>query len=337
MNLKRFLLISLTLLLLSGCGKTPGNLYQRQLFAFGTIVDITIRGVDDDRASRAVQKIDHMYQAQHRDWHAWQRGELTDLNRAIADGKSVDVSPSMVMLIQLGQQFEHRSSGLFNPAIGHLLALWGFQQDEPTSRPPPNADQLEKLVADKPSILDLHIDGQRITSKNKSVKLDFGGFAKGYSIAKAVDLLEQEGIHHFIVNAGGDLCVRGKNAERAWRIGIQNPTHSGVLATLKLKHDTCVFTSGNYERFYEYQGKRYHHIIDPRSGYPASSSASVTVLSKDPTLADAAATAIFVAGPAGWKKIAESMSIQDVLLVTDAGEIIASPSMQPRIHLDPKP
>jgi thiamine biosynthesis lipoprotein len=320
----------------SGCGRPPATDYEQQLFAFGTLVDITLYGVEPERARQAIQAVDALFQQQHHDWHAWQRGELDDVNRAISEHRSIEADASIIHLVQLGQRFETLSGGLFNPAIGHLLKLWGFQQDEPGHTLPDTASIRHWLQA-APSTAQLHLTETRISSDNPAVKLDFGGFAKGYSVALAVQLLEKRGIHNLIVNAGGDLCLAGRHGDRPWRIGIRSPDGRGVLARLDLEGARCVFTSGDYERYFEINGKRYSHIIDPRSGFPAVGTRSVTVLTEDAALADAAATALFVAGPRQWRDVARRMGIQEALLIDSAGDAYMSKSLESLVHFEQPP
>ena len=332
----RVLPVLLGCLWFMGCQPARDESYNEQLFAFGTLIDISFYGVPPDEARQAVQAVDALFQKQHNDWHAWQRGALDTLNQAIARGHSIETDASIVQLIRLGQQFEISSNGLFNPAIGQLLGLWGFQQDEPaTTAPDPAA--ITAWLNNKPSSLQIDIDKQRIHSRNPRVKLDFGGFAKGYSVAKAVALLEQRGIHNLIVNTGGDLCMRGRHGDRPWRIGIRSPEGTGVLASIDLEGPQCVFTSGDYERYFEVDGQRYHHILDPRSGYPARSTRSVTVLSNDAALADAAATALFIAGPQQWAAVARQMGINEVLLIDSRGTAYITPALSGRIHFEEAP
>jgi thiamine biosynthesis lipoprotein len=330
------LLIGLAVVCIGGCGQPPDTSYEQQLFAFGTLVDITLYGVKPAQARQAIQAVDTLFQQQHHDWHAWQRGKLDELNQAIAEGRSLETDPSIITLIQMGQRYERLSHGLFNPAIGHLLKVWGFEQDEP-NRAPPEPETVARWLQAAPSTAQLHIDGFRVSSDNPAVKLDFGGFAKGYSVAMAVDLLEQRGIRNLIVNAGGDLCLRGRHGDRPWRIGIRSPDGKGVLASMDLEGAHCVFTSGDYERYFEYRGKRYSHILDPRTGYPAEGTHSVTVLANDASLADAAATALFVAGPNGWQDIARSMGIDDVLLIDATGRAHMTKTLTGLVHFEQPP
>ena len=332
----KFLPVLFGSLWLTGCLPASDEIYNEQLFAFGTLVDISLYGVPPDEARQAVQAVDTLFQKQHNDWHAWQRGALDTLNQAIANGQSIETDPSILRLIRLGQGFETASGGLFNPAIGQLLGLWGFQQDEPaTTVPDPSA--IAAWLENKPSSRQVDIDGQRVYSLNPRVKLDFGGFAKGYSVAKAVALLEGRGIHNLIVNTGGDLCLSGRRGDRPWRIGIRAPEGADVLASIDLEGPMCVFTSGDYERYFEANGQRYHHILDPRSGYPARLTRSVTVFSQDATLADAAATALFVAGPGEWAPVARNMGVKEVLLIDSLGTAYITPALTERIRFEETP
>lgn len=332
----RCLLTCLAVLITSACSRPDETTYRQQLFAFGTVVDVALFGVEPAAGRQAVQAVDAMFRQQHRDWHAWQRGALDDVNRAIAEGRSQETDASIISLIRDGQRFERLSHGLFNPAIGHLLNLWGFQQDEPNRKPPDSAAIARWLEA-APSIAQVDITGSRVSSGNRAVKIDFGGFAKGRSVAMAVALLEKRGIENLIVNAGGDLCVRGRHGKRPWRIGIRAPDGNGVLASMDVEGARCVFTSGDYERYFEFEGKRYSHILDPRNGYPADGTRSVTVIAGDAELADAAATALFVAGPAQWKDIARSMGVRDVLLVDKAGKTYLTRNLEGVVHFEQAP
>ena len=320
-----------------GCGAPAPGTHEHQLFAFGTLVELTFYGVSEQQAREAAQRVDAMYQRQHRDWHAWQRGHLQDLNEAIAENRAIRTDPSILELIQLGQHLERISHGLFNPAIGNLLNIWGFQKDEAAQGPPPSAQSIQRWLSTSPSTLDLQLEGLMVRSVNPAVRLDFGGFAKGYSVGAATQLIKKQGINDFIVNAGGDLCVRGKHGQRPWRIGIRDPRDGGVLARIELTGAACAFTSGDDQRYFKFGDKHYHHILDPGTGYPAQRTRSVTVVDADPVLADAAATALFVAGPARWKEIARSMGVDDVLLLDDADVAYVTPDLARQLTYARKP
>ena len=328
----RRVLLLLLLLALAACAPRA-RLEQARLYVFGTLVDVSAWTADPAVFTRVVGQIQTDFQRMHREWHAWAGdGELVRLNRALAVGRPFTVSDFLLPLLREGQRYQRLSDGLFNPAIGRLLSLWGFQQDEPPAGPPPPPAAIDALLAARPGMDDLLIDGHRVTSRNPAVQLDLGGYAKGYALHFALRRLRAAGLAAAIVNAGGDLCLSGHPPGRPWRIGIRDPKGQGVLATLDLDGPDCVLTSGNYERFREYRGVRYSHILDPRTGRPVRHVASVTVVHPDGALADAAATALTVAGPRDWPRIARRMGIGRVLFVDQAGHIQLTPAMAAIVH-----
>ena len=263
----RYLVILLLSLSLLACGSEPGS-YQQKLVVFGTIVDISLWGVDEQKAEQAVMAIDRDFQRMHYEWHAWEPGPLTALNQSIAEGKAVTVLPSLIPIIERSKMLYRQSDGLFNPAIGRLLNLWGFQSSERPQRPPPSKTAIAALVDARPAMDDVSIEEGVLRSSNPNVQFDFGAFAKGYAIDLAIERLQAMGVEHAIVNGGGDLRAIGSKGGRPWRVGIRHPQGEGILAALEVSGDESVFTSGNYERFNEYEGVRYTHILDPRTGWP---------------------------------------------------------------------
>jgi thiamine biosynthesis lipoprotein len=180
----------------------------------------------------------------------------------------------------------------------------------------------------------LKLEGIRLQGSNEQIQLNFGAFAKGYAIEKSIKTLQQFGITDAVINAGGDLKVIGQHGTRPWHVGIRDPRNAdGVIASLDVANGESVFTSGDYERNFTYNGQVYHHILDPRTGYPAMQTQSVTVIHTDAGIADAAATALFVAGPDNWHRIAKNMGIKFVMLIGNDGTLYMNPAMQQRIVL----
>jgi thiamine biosynthesis lipoprotein len=319
-------------MLITACGQGPRD-HQQTLLVFGTLLDIKAYTDKPAEFDAAVRDLEQTFQGMHREWHAWKGdGELVRLNRAIARGDAMTVTPELAELLRQAKRYAERSDHLFNPAIGRLIALWGFHSDEPPGGPPPDEKKIVALIDEAPSMSQLRIEGNLVRSENRAVALDLGAFAKGYALNLAIRRLKDFGIANAIVNAGGDLCVSGRHGDRPWAIGIRHPLGEGVIASVEVTDGECVLTSGNYERYREYEGIRYAHIIDPRTGYPVAHVASATVISKDGGLADAAATALSVAGPQRWREIASSMGLNEVMLVDESGNVHLSPAMQKRIE-----
>jgi len=330
--LKPFIAIAL---LLTGCD-TSAPEYRATHYVFGTLVEFTVYDSDAEMARQAIADIGADFRVFHNDWHAWQPGKLTQLNAALRDGQSHPLDPTLEPLFRQSIELSEKSQDLFNPAIGKLIALWGFHSDTPPEGPPPSSADISRLVQQAPRMADLTLndgsaDQPTLRSSNPAGQYDFGGFAKGYAIELAQQKLQSAGVANAIINAGGDLCVMGDHGDRLWRIAIRDPRHFGVLAEITLNSGECAMTSGNYERFREYNDRHYAHIIDPRTGWPVDHIASATVIADDGGMADAAATALTVAGPDEWQKIATSMQLTKALLVDDQGRIHVSRALYSRL------
>lgn len=341
--LRRGLLGALTVILisigLSGCERPqPATKFNETVYTFGTLVEVTLVGADETHARAAYNAILDDFDYMHATWHAWQPSALARINSLLKTGAPFSLAPSVLPLITLSQPLSTQSEGLFNPAIGQLINLWGFHSDQrDDQQPPPAPAEIAALLESAPGMDDIAIEGLNMRGTNDTLRLDFGGFAKGYAVDVAINHLRELGIENAIVNAGGDLRAIGHHADRPWRVGIRRPRGEGVFASLEIEGDESVFTSGDYERFFEYDGQRYHHIIDPRTGYPANQTRSVTVIHADGATADAAATALFVAGPQDWHRIAKQMGIKYVMLIDKQGQVHMNPAMARRIKLTNQP
>lgn len=319
-------------LLLSACsGKEP--LYQEQAYVFGTQVDVSIYGEDEAKARQAVVLVMREFQRLHDKLHAWKPSELSELNSAIAHGKGKRVSPELVAILKDVANVTAQSNGLFNPSIGGLIHAWGFQADD-FKAVLPNENMIAALVKANPQMNDLAISYAEVRSRNKAVKLDLGGYAKGYALDRAAEILRKQGIHNALINIGGNVLAMGTHGSRAWRIGIQHPRKPGPIATLELHDSEAIGTSGDYQRYFELDGKRYCHLIDPRTGYPVQGVEAVTILTHGEhagLLSDAASKPLFISGEQGWLKAAQRMKLEEALLIDARGAVHLTAAMQKRL------
>lgn len=299
----------------------------------GTWVDAIVEEPGSGRvADEALASIEKMLRAYERDYYAWSAtGELAELNSAIAASQAFDVSPEMAGLLTRAKSIAETSEHFFDPGVGGLVELWGFHSSLEVAAEPP-AEAIDAWLAASPRISDLDINGTHVSSSNPELKIDLGGIAKGEAVDRAIELLRDAGVENALVNAGGDLRVIGTHAERRWRVGIKAPRGDGLLGYVELDEDEAAFTSGDYERYFDTDGKRMHHILDARTGYPATQTEAVTVLARDGVTADAAATALFVAGPGNWRRIAAQLGIEYVLRVDASGRIEMSDAMRSRLE-----
>ncbi|HEY8355023.1 MAG TPA: FAD:protein FMN transferase [Methylophilaceae bacterium] len=335
----RFLYILwLMLLALTGCGREP--LYHAQSYVFGTLVDISIYGEEATRAADLAAVIQNDFQRLHRKLHAWNDdSDLARLNHAFAVGERIAIDPELAQLIRQAQLFSAQSDGLFNPAIGLLIGHWGFQRDmfKPVSI---DHAAIRQLVAANPQMADIVLHespvGIEAESRNPTVRLDFGGYAKGYALDRAIAYLRSEGVRNALINIGGNVAALGQHGERNWQVGIQHPRKPGVIASLDLEDGWAIGTSGDYQRYFELNGKRYCHVLDPRSGYPAQHTQAVTVLvppgSRSGTLSDIASKPIFISEDGKRADMARKLGIEHYLVIDAAGHIAASAAMLERIR-----
>ncbi|NCA69299.1 MAG: FAD:protein FMN transferase [Sphingobacteriia bacterium] len=328
----RLLTLATLLLVLGGCGKeTPVS--TTRFDAFDTQVDLSLVGVDPEQAREAANGLREELAILEQDWHPWRPGPMGRVNQLLITGEPFVAPPSIMPLVKLGQDFETRSGGLFNPAIGYLLDLWGFHGDTVRSRPPPPAQQVKRLVEAQPSMSQIEILGLELRGRNPSIKLDFDAIAKGYALDLAVARLRDLGIDSALIQAGSEIRVIGDRAGQPWRATIRRASGSGVLAIVPLRGDESLVTKADYDRNFVFKGDLHHAIIDPRTGAPARETRSVTVLHRDATTAAAGATALFIAGPTDWPAVAARMGLRYVLLVDQEGTLHMNPAMAERIEL----
>lgn len=306
--------------------------YHETLYVFGTLVEVVIYGESEADAQAASAELGREFGRLHHAWHAWRPGMLTSLNEAIAAGHSYSVDNELAGLLEQGQALSCASGGLFDPGIGALVGLWGFHADTPPVGPPPSRAEIDRIMDRHPGIADLRIEGRAVSSSNPAVRLDLGAYAKGAALDRAAALLKARGIDSAVLNAGGGVQVLGRHGDRPWRVAIRDPFEWGAVAAVSLAPGEVLHSSGNYERYLEHDGQRLSHILDPRTGYPVRDIVSASVLDRNGARADAAATALSVAGPGLWPVVARRMGIETALLIDASGQVFATPAMAARLE-----
>jgi FAD:protein FMN transferase len=318
-------------LFLSSCGSSPSEQSDTTFLAMGTTVSITVVGERTESSNQAINAARAELQRVGREWYPWaQDGELVRLNGSLAAGSQFTASTELAELLDRSKKYSQLSNGTFDPAIGGLVRLWGFSSAENTGRSLPTAKQIAAWAKSPPTMEHLHIDGNVIRSDRRDVVIDLGAIGKGYAVDRAIELLKQNNIANAMVNAGGNLRCIGQQGTRSWRVAIRDPRAVRTLAWVEL-NDESVSTSGDYERFAIVTGTRIHHLLDSRSGQPANHTMAVTVIAADAALADAASTALFVAGPQRWRELARAMGIDQVLRVDASGAIEVTHALHSRL------
>jgi FAD:protein FMN transferase len=330
----RFLFLILSILLLTSCNaKEP--LYNTQTYVFGTLVDISIYGESDARAQVIATAIINNYNELHHRLHAWKPSEISTINHAFSQGKAAtEVSPDIAKMITEITTLSNQSQGAFNPAIGQLIQLWGFQGDAFTPRQI-EPTKIQTLVAENPQMSDIIVNGGKLYSNNSSVKLDLGGYAKGYALDVGLAYLQAQHIQNALINIGGNIIALGKHGDKPWRVGIQHPRQPNAIASIDLPSGWAIGTSGDYQRYFELDGKRYCHIINPATGYPVQDIQSVTVLippqKNAGVLSDVVSKPIFIAQPDERTNVAKTMGITHFLIIENDNNLQVSEPMQKQL------
>jgi len=337
-------LVSLVLLsglaVLAGCTPAPQRI-QESLFVFGSEARIELLGVPAAQAQPALAEIAAELQSLHSEWHAWEPSAVTALNAELAAGRAAPLPPRLLHMVERSLTLAGASGGLFDPTVGGLMRLWGFHTSEfPITSPAPSAAQIEIWRKLHPSFDDLQLDGAVLSSRNPAVQLDFGAIAEGMATERIVDILQRHGIRRALITLGGDLYALGSAEDRPWRAALRDPFNAGdqPLALVDLHDGEALYSSGNYNRYRESPtGTRWPHVVDPRSGLPAGGIVGVNVLHPDPVIADAASTALMVAGEAGFESVLRRMGVRCALLLTEHNEIMLTAAMAARLDLQRRP
>lgn len=306
-------------LMLAGCGaqtsaEEPSQ--SREVYAMDTVMTLEAYGQNADaaldEAVAEIERLDALWSIASSD------GEIAQLNAE----KQITASADTLALLTRAKEISAATDGLFSTTIAPLMEAWGFTSGD--YRVPDEAE-LSALLA--------HVDDEKIAISDSTVtipadtKVDLGGIAKGFTSARVMDIFRENGVENGILSLGGNVQTLGTKPDGSlWRVGLQDPADERALfATLELA-DKAVITSGAYERNFEQDGIVYHHIIDPRTGYPAESGlSSVTIVSDDGTLADGLSTALFIMGKEAavefWRSHRDDF---DMVLLADDGAVTVS-------------
>jgi thiamine biosynthesis lipoprotein len=328
------LLLASGLAPLGACAR-PAQAFSETIAVFGTIVRITLYAQNQQQATPAFAAVNARFQQIHTDWHAWEKGGLVSkINDAIATSTPISINNEVAQFIRRNQTLCRQSNGLFDPGIGKLVKLWGFHRNSYEGNKTPTDADVQTLLAQKPSILDITWDNDTLFCPNPSVSLDFGASGKAYALTAATDTLKQQGITNATIAIGGDIQVLGKKPDGAWHIGINDPRHIGQSkANLTLADGEAACSSGTYERFYTDLGKKVSHIINPKTGQPVTHILHSTAIHSDALIAEVGALSQLIAGESQWTVIAQQLDVQYSYLITPEGKEIISRDLTKRLNV----
>jgi thiamine biosynthesis lipoprotein len=293
----------------------------------GTAIEITLLGEDEKAAERAaLQAFQELKRIEQLMSPRIESGDVFRLNRSAGKGW-VRVSPETMHVIKKAQEVSGISEGGFDVSVGPLAQLWRTARER---KIPPPLDEIERTL----SLVDFRnilVDGKKGVFLGKErMAVDLGGIAKGYGVDRAYQVLKRLGYENLIVKAGGDMRVGGSKFGQPWTIGIQHPRVPERLIARIAAAEESIATSGDYERFFIHEGRRYHHILNPGSGYPAEGCQSVTVFHREGITADALSTAIFVLGPEKGYALCLKLAGVECIIVDREGKTTFTPGLKAR-------
>ena len=253
--------------------------------------------------------------------------EISAVNRQ-AGKQAVKVGKEVFQVFKMARDVSVKSGGAFDVTFAALGGLWNYKAKNPRVPDKQEIEKRARLVDYRQLVL--NEKERSVMLKKPGMRTGLGGIAKGYVVDRVSAVLSKQGCPNHLVIAGGDLYASGTRGDRKWRIGIRNPKNRDLYAAVEVENEG-VATSGNYEKFFYQDGVRYHHILDPKTGWPARGTSSVTVVAKSAAAADAYATALFVLGPEKALKLAAQEGLE-VFIFDETYRTSSTPGMQKRIQ-----
>ncbi len=313
-NLAWFFIVASLVMCITGCEKRV----KRTKFLMGTIVEITAVGNENDcqqaigLAFDEIKRIDKLMNVYDGE------SEISQINEA-AGKSSISVSADTLEVIERSLKYAQLTDGALDVSVSPIMELWGFGSD--SNQVPSDEELAEKLSLVDYRKITVDSGNSAVKLESPGMKIDVSGIAKGYAVDRAAQVMKDSGIRSVLVNAGGDIYAMGSPPKReSWNIGIRHPRNSADLLGVVKLEDKAVATSGDYENFFRADGKRYCHIMNPRTGRPVSGIMSVTIVADNTADVDALATAVFPLGAADGMKLIEQLEGVDGIIVTGKGK-----------------
>ncbi len=299
------------------------EIYRRTLKLMGSRFDITVVAANKDQGDTFIDLAVAEISRIESKISSWDSNSVTSLINKNAGIEPVIVDEELFNLIQRAIQISKLTEGAFDISYASMDKIWKFDGSMKTM---PSKDIIKQSVAKVGSQnIILNQEKHSVFLKLKGMKIGFGAIGKGYAADKAKALLKQKGVEAGIINASGDMNTWGKQPNgKDWKVGITNPLNKNKVFTLLPIHEKAVVTSGNYEKYVTFNGQRYSHIIDPRTGYPSKGVVSASVFAPSAELADALATSIFVMGKDVGLNLINQLPEVECIIVDDTGKVYYS-------------
>ena len=307
------------------------EIVERSRVSMGSEVHLTAWTSDEPAALAAFEAAFDEFDRLDSLMSVWKPGSEVEQINAAAGEKAVQISRDVLDVLSMARQTSEWTEGKFDVTFGVLSGLWKFDHDL-DGNIPGRPDVVARLPLIDYRQLDVDVAKSTAFLKQKGMRVHLGGIGKGYAVDRASAILRGRGFNDFMIQSGGDLYVAGRRGDRPWRAGIQDPRgpEGTSFAAMDLT-DSAFTTSGDYERFFMKDGHRYHHIIDPDTGLPATGSRSVTIVARTATLADALDTGIFILGPEKGMALIERLNGVEGVIVTSSNNVLVSSGLAGRL------
>ncbi len=311
------------------------RLIERSHLAMGSEVKLTVWTADEPNALAAIEHVFSDFDHLDRQLSVWHEDSQVSRLNGMAGREPVALTPEVLEVFRAARQVSEWTGGKFDVTFGALSGLWKFDHDQ-DNRVPPRAEIAARLPLVDYGLLDVDPAAGTAFLRRAGMRVHMGGIGKGFAVDRAATILRSHGIEDFLVQSGGDLLASGRRGDRPWRGGVRDPRSDGVFAAMDLVNETFS-TSGDYERFFIEGGRRYHHILDPDTGQPASGARSVTIVTASAMIADGLSTGVFIMGPADGMALIERLPAVEGVIVSDRNEVLVSSGLRGRLEVRASP
>jgi FAD:protein FMN transferase len=314
------------------------HLVNRTAPSMGSEIQLTAWTADEKGADAAFETVFREMDRLDGLMSNWQPGSDIEQLNAAAGEHPVPISTAVRDVLETARQISDWTSGTFDVTFGVLSGLWKFDYQNKDDTVPNRKEVLQRLPLINYRDLEVNEHAGTAFLKRKGMRANLGGIGKGYAVDRAAAILRESGFRDFMVQFGGDMYLSGHRGDRPWRVGIRDPRGPAdrIFAKLDLS-DSTFSTSGDYERFFIKDGRRYHHIIDPRTGEPATACRSVTIVTDRAVIADGISKGIFILGPEAGMALIEHVPHVEGVIVTNKNQVLVSKGLQGRLVLVAQP
>lgn len=327
-----FFMLIFVIFFINILGCSGEEYYKETLLYMDTKIDIAVYGAGKKQSQEVIEAISEEMQRLEKILSRHIPG--SDVNRIneAAGLHPVKVEPETILVTRRALEIAELSGGAFDPTVGALLELWGWGTEK--LRVPSDEEINSVLPLVDYKAIEIDEENSTVFLTKRGMKLDLGGIAKGFIVERSQEIARQFSLKGMFINAGGDISILGeKPSGEKWRVAIQSPRDPQKWVAILEIEGGNVTTSGDYERYFEEEGKLFHHILDPQEGFPADELSSVTILAPDVVTADALSTAVFVLGKDKGLQLLESLEGIEGVIIDKQGEIFVSGGLKGKIEI----